>query len=52
MRSRKNGDLGSFNVDELLDELKRCDAAAEEMTKMGAVEVKEEKKEAVAEQSS
>ena len=37
VRSRKNGDLGSFKVDELLGELKRCDEVAEEMTKMGEV---------------
>ena len=42
VRSRKNGDLGSFGVDELLGELKRCDEAAEEMTKMGEVEDKNE----------
>ncbi|KAL7516661.1 hypothetical protein ACHAWX_001650 [Stephanocyclus meneghinianus] len=46
VRSRKNGDLGSFKVDDLLDELKRCDEAAEEMTKMGEVVVKEAKGEA------
>jgi threonyl-tRNA synthetase len=39
VRSRKNGDLGSFKVDELLDELKRCDEAAEEMSKLGEITV-------------
>jgi threonyl-tRNA synthetase len=34
-RSRKLGDLGSFNVDDLLSELSRCSAAAEEMTLQG-----------------
>jgi len=42
IRSRKEGDLGSFTVDDLLSELKRCDDAAEEMTKMGEVPKKEE----------
>jgi len=42
VRSRKEGDLGSFNVDDLLSELKRCDNAAEEMTKMGEVPTKDE----------
>jgi len=46
VRSRKNGDLGSFKVDDLLEELKRCDEAAEEMTKTGEVVVKEAKAEA------
>jgi len=41
VRSRKAGDLGSFSVDDLLSELKRCDDAAEEMTKMGEVPEKE-----------
>jgi threonyl-tRNA synthetase len=35
VRSRKLGDLGSFPVDELLDELKRCSEDAEEMTLLG-----------------
>jgi len=38
VRSRKLGDLGSFAVDDLLTELKRCDGAGEEMSKMGIVE--------------
>ena len=42
VRSRKEGDLGSFDVDDLLSELKRCDDAAEEMVKMGEVPAKEE----------
>ena len=42
VRSRKLGDLGSFSVDDLLSELKRCDDAAEEMTKMGEVPEKNE----------
>ena len=47
VRSRKLGDLGSFAVDDLLNELKRCDEAAEEMSMMGEVEEKvvEEKSE-------
>ena len=40
VRSRKLGDLGSFAVDDLLNELKRCDEAAEEMSMMGKVEEK------------
>jgi threonyl-tRNA synthetase len=39
VRSRKLGDLGSFAVDDLLEELKRCDGAAEEMTKLGEAPV-------------
>ena len=39
VRSRKLGDLGSFAVDDLLAELKRCDGAAEEMTKLGEAPV-------------
>ena len=35
IRSRKEGNLGSFSVEDLLDELYQCDAAAEEMTKKG-----------------
>ena len=42
IRSRKLGDLGSFNVDNLLKELRRCDDAAEEMTIEGEREVKED----------
>jgi len=42
VRSRKLGDLGSFGVDDLLEELKRCDDAAEEMVLMGEVQEKEE----------
>mmetsp|Transcript_6970 Transcript_6970/g.15319 ORF Transcript_6970/g.15319 Transcript_6970/m.15319 type:complete len:715 (-) Transcript_6970:127-2271(-) len=42
VRSRKLGDLGSFAFEDLLDELKRCDDEAVEMTKMGEVAVKEE----------
>ncbi|KAL7442418.1 hypothetical protein ACHAXH_006454 [Discostella pseudostelligera] len=37
VRSRKLGDLGSFTVDDLLAELKRCDVAAEEMTMIGTL---------------
>ncbi|KAL7567937.1 hypothetical protein ACA910_019649 [Epithemia clementina (nom. ined.)] len=40
IRSRKLGDLGSFGVDELLDELERCAEDAIEMTKMGKQEQK------------
>ena len=42
VRSRKLGDLGSFTVDDLLAELKRCDGAAEEMTMIGALPEKNE----------
>jgi len=42
IRSRKLGDLGSFDIDELLQELVRCDEAAIEMTTMGVVEEKVE----------
>lgn len=42
VRSRKNGDLGSFTVEALLEELARCAEDAEEMTMMGEVETKEE----------
>ena len=38
VRSRKLGDLGSFNIDTLLTELKRCSDDAEEMAMMGKVE--------------
>lgn len=41
VRSRKLGDLGSYSVDDLLDELAQCSADAVEMTKMGEVEAKE-----------
>jgi threonyl-tRNA synthetase len=40
VRSRKLGDLGSFSVDNLLQELSRCVAAAEELTMQGENEVK------------
>lgn len=40
IRSRKLGDLGSFDVDELMQELSACAADAVEMTKMGEVEAK------------
>lgn len=42
IRSRKLGDLGSFDVDALLAELVRCDEEAIEMTTMGEVEEKSE----------
>lgn len=42
IRSRKKGDLGSFAVDDLLQELVRCDDEATEMTTMGKTEEKEE----------
>jgi len=38
VRSRKLGDLGSFNIETLLTELKRCSDDAEEMAMMGEVE--------------
>lgn len=38
VRSRKLGDLGSFQVDELLEELHRCVQDAEEMTTKNVVE--------------
>lgn len=41
IRSRKLGDLGSFEVQDLLSELSRCVSMAEEMTLVG--EVMEEK---------
>lgn len=41
VRSRKLGDLGSFRVDDLVAELRRCSDAAEEMTLMGEKERKE-----------
>jgi len=40
IRSRKLGDLGSYAVDDLLDELARCSEDTVEMTKMGEVEEK------------
>lgn len=43
VRSRKLGDLGSFEVDALLEELKTCSDDAVELTKMGEVETKDEK---------
>ncbi len=42
VRSRKQGDLGTFAVDDLLAELVRCDDEAIEMTTMGDVEKSEE----------
>jgi len=43
VRSRKLGDLGSFDVDEFLDEMVACSEGAVEMTMMGEVEeVKDE----------
>ena len=45
VRSRKLGDLGSFSVDDLLTELRRCADDAEELTLMG------EKEEAAAAES-
>lgn len=41
IRSRKLGDLGSFGVDELLEELSACVDNTVEMTKIGEVEEKE-----------
>jgi threonyl-tRNA synthetase len=43
VRSRKEGDLGLFHVDELFDELTRCIDAAEEMTMVGEKAPTEEK---------
>jgi len=40
IRSRKLGDLGSFDVDDLISELASCAEDAVEMTTMGAVEEK------------
>lgn len=37
IRSRKYGDMGSFTVDDLLQELSNCSADAVELTKMGEV---------------
>ena len=41
IRSRKLGDLGSFGIDELLEELSQCAEDNVEMTKIGEVEEKE-----------
>lgn len=46
VRSRKDGDLGSFTVEDLLAELGRCNVDAEEMTLMGEVVEKEAESEA------
>eukprot|EP00586_Coscinodiscus_wailesii_P000385 CAMPEP_0172488008 /NCGR_PEP_ID=MMETSP1066-20121228/17354_1 /TAXON_ID=671091 /ORGANISM="Coscinodiscus wailesii, Strain CCMP2513" /LENGTH=705 /DNA_ID=CAMNT_0013254975 /DNA_START=171 /DNA_END=2288 /DNA_ORIENTATION=- len=43
VRSRKEGDLGMWDVDDLLNEIDESIDQAEEMVKMGEVEVKEEK---------
>jgi len=45
VRSRKEGDLGSFDVDALLQELQQCSEDAIEMTTMGEVQVEEVKEE-------
>jgi threonyl-tRNA synthetase len=45
IRSRKDGDLGSFSVDDLLAEMSRCDDEAIEMTTKGEFPQKEEEKE-------
>ena len=37
VRSRKLGDMGSYTVDDLLQELSNCSADAVELTKMGEV---------------
>jgi threonyl-tRNA synthetase len=42
IRSRKLGDLGSFTVDDLLDELAECSEQAVEMTKIGDKDEPEE----------
>ena len=42
IRSRKLGDLGSFTVDDLLEEMANCSAEAVELTKEGEKESKEE----------
>jgi len=39
VRSRKLGDLGSFSVDDILAELRRCSEEAEELTLVGEKEV-------------
>mmetsp|Transcript_28881 Transcript_28881/g.44124 ORF Transcript_28881/g.44124 Transcript_28881/m.44124 type:complete len:677 (+) Transcript_28881:183-2213(+) len=41
VRSRKDGDLGSFTVDSLLEEMAGCNERAEEMTMKGEFEEKE-----------
>ena len=45
VRSKNLGDLGLFDVDELLGELTRCSEYAEEMSMMGKKEEEEEKAE-------
>lgn len=45
VRSRQLGDLGSFDVDQLLNELCRCSMSAEELTMVG---LKEESMDAIA----
>eukprot|EP00527_Entomoneis_sp_CCMP2396_P005113 CAMPEP_0198150238 /NCGR_PEP_ID=MMETSP1443-20131203/49984_1 /TAXON_ID=186043 /ORGANISM="Entomoneis sp., Strain CCMP2396" /LENGTH=688 /DNA_ID=CAMNT_0043815501 /DNA_START=104 /DNA_END=2170 /DNA_ORIENTATION=+ len=50
VRSRKEGDLGSFAVQDLLAELARCSEEAIEMTTMGEKPVKEEVIEVVTEE--
>lgn len=42
IRSRKEGDLGSFTIDDLLAEMSRCDEHAIEMTTKGEFPQKEE----------
>lgn len=42
VRSRKLGDLGSFAINDLLEELLKCDEEAIEMTTVGAIEVEAE----------
>ena len=42
VRSRKLGDLGSFSVDELLAELRRCNDEAEELTLVGTNDTAED----------
>jgi len=42
VRSRKLGDLGSFETDDLLQELARCSNEAIEMTTVGEKEIKED----------
>lgn len=45
VRSRKLGDLGSFAINDLLEELLKCDEEAIEMTTVGAIEVEAEESE-------
>merc|ERR1712127_885017 len=45
VRSRKEGDLGIWTVDDLLDEIQTCVGNAEEMVKMGNIPVVEEETE-------